>query len=68
MKKPIIALTPLVDQEQESVWMLPGYLEGIIEAGGGIPVMLPLIKEMDEIKEVVQRYAIIHGDEFSCLE
>ena len=37
MKKPIIALTPLVDQEQESVWMLP------------------LIKEMDEIKEVVQR-------------
>ncbi len=35
MKKPIIALTPLVDQEQESVWMLPGYLEGIIEAGGG---------------------------------
>ena len=28
MKKPIIALTPLVDQEQESVWMLPGYLEG----------------------------------------
>ncbi len=30
--------------------------------------MLPLIKEMDEIKEVVQRYAIIHGDEFSCLE
>ena len=41
MKKPIIALTPLVDQEQESVWMLPGYLEGIIEAGG-IPVMLPL--------------------------
>ena len=67
MKKPIIALTPLVDQEQESVWMLPGYLEGIIEAGG-IPVMLPLIKEMDEIKEVVQRYAIIHGDELSCLE
>lgn len=55
MRKPIIALTPLVDQEQESVWMLPGYLEGIIEAGG-IPVMLPLIKEMDEIKEVVQRF------------
>ena len=27
MKKPIIALTPLVDQEQESVWMLPGYFE-----------------------------------------
>lgn len=43
MKKPIIALTPLVDQKQESVWMLPDYLEGIIEAGG-IPVMLPLIK------------------------
>lgn len=37
MKKPIIALTPLVDQKQESVWMLPGYLEGIIEAGGEYP-------------------------------
>lgn len=55
MKKPIIALTPLVDQEQESTWMLPGYFEGIIEAGG-IPVMLPLIKDLDEIKEVVQRF------------
>lgn len=51
MKKPIIALTPLVDQEQESVWMLPGYLEGIIEAGG-IPVMLPLIKELVKSKKL----------------
>ena len=36
--KPIIGIVPLVDQEKESFWMLPGYVEGIMEAGG-IPVM-----------------------------
>lgn len=52
MKKPIIGLVPLVDYERESVWMLPGYIEGIFNAGG-IPVMLSLTDEAENI----ERYA-----------
>ena len=32
MKKPIIGVTPLFDQERDSYWMLPGYLEGLEQA------------------------------------
>lgn len=42
--KPIIGITPLYDEKKESIWMLPGYLEGIIE-GGGIPIVLPFTKD-----------------------
>ena len=31
-KSPIIGVTPLWDAERKSVWMLPDYLDGIIEA------------------------------------
>lgn len=40
MGKPIIGITALIDYQKESLWMLPGYMEGVREAGG-IPVMLP---------------------------
>ena len=40
MKKPIIGLVPLFDDEKDSLWMLPGYMDGITEAGG-IPIILP---------------------------
>ncbi len=32
MKKPIIGLVPLFDDEKESLWMLPGYMDGLVEA------------------------------------
>ena len=35
MKKPIIGLVPLFDDEKESLWMLPGYMDGITEAYTG---------------------------------
>ena len=41
LNRPLIGLIPLVDDERESYWMLPGYMQGIIEAGG-TPIMLPL--------------------------
>lgn len=44
MNKPLIGIVPLVDKEKESYWMLPGYMEGILQAGG-IPVMLPLVSD-----------------------
>ena len=53
MKKPVIGIVPLVDIERESFWMLPGYMEGIAQAGG-LPVMLPLTEDAAEIKQLVE--------------
>ena len=39
MKK-VVGIMPLWDDEKESLWMLPGYIDGIREAGG-LPVILP---------------------------
>ena len=41
MKKPVIGVVPLVDAGQEDVRMQPGYIEGILRAGG-LPILLPL--------------------------
>jgi len=41
MKNPIIGVIPIWDDEKDSVWMLPGYMRGIEEAGA-VPVILPL--------------------------
>lgn len=41
---PVIGVVPLVDYGRESLWMLPGYFDGIVEAGG-LPVMLPLTSD-----------------------
>ena len=38
--KPMIGVCPLYDAERDSVWMIPGYLDGIA-AAGGIPIVLP---------------------------
>ena len=43
--KPIIGVCPLWDESKNSYWMLPGYMDGIIQAGG-LPIMLPF--EQDE--------------------
>lgn len=51
MRKPIIGLIPLVDEERESYWMLPGYMEGV-RAAGGIPVMLPLTTSREELMQI----------------
>lgn len=50
--KPVIGLVPLVDQEKDSLWMLPGYMEGIMEAGG-IPIILPLTSDADVITQLL---------------
>lgn len=55
MKKPMIGIVPLYDQEKESYWMLPGYMKGI-EQAGGIGVMLPLITDEDAIKQLIHSF------------
>jgi putative glutamine amidotransferase len=41
MKQAIIGVVPLWDEDKNSLWMIPGYMDGIITSGG-LPVMLPL--------------------------
>lgn len=50
--KPVIGVTPLVDCERESLWMLPGYFEGIKQAGG-VPLMLPLTTNAEVIEQLL---------------
>lgn len=47
MTRKIIAVVPLWDDAKQSIWMLPGYLDGI-RAAGGIPSILPLTKSEEE--------------------
>ncbi|MCM3584774.1 gamma-glutamyl-gamma-aminobutyrate hydrolase family protein [Mesobacillus maritimus] len=55
MKKPIIGVLPLVDNEKESYWMLPGYMKGIQDAGG-IPVMLPLSTDKEVLSALANTF------------
>ncbi len=53
MNKPLIGLTPLFDLEQQRLWMRPNYMQMILEAGG-IPVVLPLTENPEDIKQLAQ--------------
>lgn len=48
MKKTIIGVAPLYDSEKDSIWMLPGYMNAIEEAGA-VPVILPLSENRDTV-------------------
>lgn len=50
---PIIGVTPLWDVNQESLWMLPNYLDGIKEAGG-VPVVLPFDTDQGHLKRIAK--------------
>jgi putative glutamine amidotransferase len=51
---PMIGVTPLWDDARDSLWMLPGYHEGIL-AAGGLPVTLPLTAAPEVIALLVER-------------
>ena len=53
MSKPIIGVMPLWDDEKSSMWMLPGYFEGISQAGG-VPIMLPLSVDKDGLNQLIE--------------
>lgn len=50
--KPIIGVMPLWDDEKDSIWMLPGYLDGINQAGG-LPIMFPFTADEQELEQLV---------------
>lgn len=40
MKQPLIGIVPLVDEARESYWMLPGYMQGVEQAGSPLWALL----------------------------
>ncbi|MCD7801536.1 MAG: hypothetical protein LUH09_01275 [Clostridiales bacterium] len=48
MSKQLVAVVPLWDEERDSIWMIPGYLDGIREAGA-VPVILPLTDDREAL-------------------
>jgi putative glutamine amidotransferase len=65
--KPIIGVTPLFDEKKDSLWMLPGYMEGIRQAGG-IPIILPLEmtdEELNQVYELCDGFLFTGGQDFN---
>ena len=52
MKQPIVGVMPLWDEERDSLWMLPGYLEGVSQAGG-LPVIFPFTADEAELDRLL---------------
>ncbi len=51
--KPIIGVIPLWDEHKDSFWMLPGYLEGL-EQAGCLPLTLPLTADPGDLDRLVR--------------
>ena len=49
MNKPVIAIVPLYDEERDSFWMLPGFMDGVTVAGGFL-VLLYLVNDVVYLK------------------
>ena len=50
--KPVIGVMPLWDDRKDSIWMLPGYMDGILEADG-IPVIFPFTEDEEELRQLM---------------
>jgi len=53
MERPIIGVIPLWDEKRDSIWMLPGYMQGLEEAGA-VPVILNLTVSETVLKQIVR--------------
>lgn len=65
--KPIIGLIPLVDAGRDSLWMLPGYMDGVA-AAGGLPLMLPLTDgegDLDRLCALCDGFLLTGGHDVS---
>ena len=49
---PIVGVIPLWDDEKNSIWMLPGYVDGVRQAGG-LPIIFPFTQDEQEIEQLV---------------
>lgn len=57
MKRPVVGLIPLYDDEKKSYWMLPGYMK-VLEQCRALPIMLPLTTDKEEL---LQAFALCDG-------
>ncbi len=44
---------PLWDDEKDSIWMLPGYMDGVRQAGG-LPIIFPFTEDEQELDQLVR--------------
>ena len=49
--KPVVGVMPLWDEKKDSIWMLPGYMDGIIQAGA-LPVIFPFLTDLQELRQL----------------
>lgn len=49
--KPVIGIIPLFDEEKDSIWMVPGYMDGIRRAGA-VPMILPLVCDQADLRQI----------------
>lgn len=52
--KPVIGVMPLWDDKKNSIWMLPGYMDGVNQAGG-LPVIFPFSEDEEELDQLVDK-------------
>lgn len=50
--KPIVGIMPLWDDERDSIWMLPGYMDGISQAGA-TPIIFPFSNDEEELSQLI---------------
>lgn len=53
--KPMIGIVSLYDETKESYWMLPGYAQGLEDAGA-IPVILPLTEDEESLRRFADTF------------
>ena len=53
--RPMLAVTPLMDYQRDSLWMIPGYMRAV-ERAGGVPAMLPLSEDPAVIRQCARRF------------
>ena len=51
--KRIVGVMPLWDDEKDSIWMLPGYMDGVRQAGG-LPIIFPFTEDRQELDQLVR--------------
>ncbi len=65
--KPVIGVTPLWDEEKKSIWMLPGYMDGI-QSAGGLPVVLPFTDDeevLDQAADAIDGLLLTGGQDIN---
>lgn len=65
--KPVIGVMPLWDDEKDSLWMLPGYPDGIIQAGG-LPFIFPFTEDkqdLDQLADLCDGFLFTGGHDVS---